>query len=152
MNTDRNERDRLNELFEELERVRTGRSVRRRATVAGAAIALIVASGAVLVSGPSPSSTGAPDGPLAERPAEPPFTSVEIVQSSGVSSRVETVRTSGSYRHVEFIDDAEFARALREMGVEGGVARIGGKGGRVILTGSLAKAEEKEDDDGPGAM
>ena len=153
MNVNSDERERLSELFDELERVRTGRSVRRRSTVAGAALVLIIATGVLLVSGSaSTTTTPARETPVAADLSEPLYTSIEIVESSAVPSRIETVTTTESYRHVEFVDDEGLARSLREMGIEGGVARVGGPGGRVILTGSLAKSKDSDERPGPGAM
>lgn len=164
----KNDRERLNELFDELENVRAGRRVRRRA---GVAVAVLALAGVVVALSLMGSSSSAPKpAPLAEKPAietpvveptpveqpaaetpAPRFASVEIVRTHETSSRIETVTNRREMRHVEIVDDAGLARALRELDEPGGVMRVGGPGGRVILTGSLAKAEGSQTP-APGAM
>ena len=166
MGNGNNERDRLNELFEELENVRAGRKLRRRA---GAVVAVLALAGVVVTVSLMGSAPNAPkpttmadkpddDAPIVDpvpvdQPADgtpaPRYASVEIVRSGKTSSRIETVRTSSELRHVEIIDDEGLAKALRELDEPGGIARVNG---RVILMGSLAKAEKDETPRSPGAM
>ena len=154
----KNERDRLAELTEELENVRTGRRVRRRATALAAMV--VIAGGALTITqlqrNAAPTQTptiviAPPEAPVIEAPvdAAPAYawlervstetgelTSVEVHEPV---SRCEIVRTKSVLASVTIVDDRAFAEAVTEASPGTGVARVNG---RVILTGALAHREE----------
>ena len=161
----KNERDRLAELTEELENVRIGRRVRRRATAIAAMV--VIAGGAITIT--QLQSTSAPtqqqivivppEAPAIDAPVDvaPIYAWLErvstvtgeltSVESGDPVSRCEIVRTKRVLASVTIVDDRAFAEAVAEASPGTGVARVNG---RVILTGTLAHREEPADNT-PGA-
>jgi len=161
----------LNELLDELENVRVGRSVRRKTTGALAVIALVGAAIVVSLPGQPPTGTepagteivrGTPIQPVPDAiDPEPVYAWLEIVDPDRALTHVDTT-SPGSFteiieqdrplRFVEFVDDAGLARALRESGSPAGVARVNG---RVYLTGNVKVRPiggGPEQPDGPPAL
>ena len=143
---DPGDRERLVELLDELENVRTGRRVRRRAT-AGLAVVAILATVAVLAwPNATPQAPVAP--PVAVNPQPiapstpdpaPPSMRIEIVDTAGTLAHIEIA--PGDAGRIEIMSDGELARALRETGAETGVATYNG---RTVLTSSSG-ADARED-------
>lgn len=116
------------------------RRARGRAAVAGAC-AVVMLVGAVWT------AVRAPVGTVGQRvameraePGEAGAVGIERVTTAGLmagmdGTGIERVRTDGGIVAALRIGDVELLTALREAGHPAGLARIGGPGGRVIVTG-----------------
>ncbi|MEQ9616996.1 MAG: hypothetical protein RLN60_03060 [Phycisphaerales bacterium] len=144
------ERRILSDLLDELESVRVGRSVRRKATAGIAVLALLVT--VVVLSLPSPTTPVVP-GPIAispdpqpaiedlavPAPIEPALSGrIEIVESVAEFAHVE-IAEDAPMRHIEYITDRELIRVLRETNTSAGLATFGG---RTVLTSNPSAPTE----------